>query len=114
MKQENKKPLYKVLNEQRRQGNLELNPYGRKDILQVNNGEAERWEMPNFCTCYGEEESERIANTQYTALCVNNLHHLAKALEELHKAAMDVGITEWWQKHTETVAKAKEALNRIS
>jgi hypothetical protein len=39
---------------------------------------------------------------------------LREALNNLHNAAMNVGVTEWWQKHSDTVAKAKELLNRIN
>ena len=111
--EEERKPLWKVLNEQRTQGELELNPFGRKDILQINNGEAERWQMGNFCTCYGENETERMANTNYTALAVNNLHILAEALQKQ--------IDEWHSKDSNfhkqeppSLKAAREALSKIS
>jgi len=112
MKQENKKPLYKVLNEQRPEIKFDVKA-GDKNFMRLV-GYIPNMESPlNFKEQSEQSEQLRLAG-KYTALAVNNLHHLAEALEELHKAAMDVGITEWWQKHTETVAKAKEALNRIS
>jgi len=51
------------------------------------------------------------ANAQYTALCVNNLHHLAEALNNLLTVYQQVVKNS--HTHSE-VREAKEALNRIS
>ena len=77
MKQETKRPLYKVLNEQR------------------------------------SSEDNKIAITDqsdYMELAVNNLHHLAEALEEILWAQENMGTI----KNTTALYKAKEALARIS
>lgn len=93
----NTQPLYKVLNEQRTQG---------------------EWETPDNTIWSGQDEigkflyhgnSANKANAQYTALAVNNLHHLAEALEAL---------TKWVIHNTDAtptaLINAREALSRIS
>lgn len=95
MKQENKKPLYKVLNEQRTQGDWKANG------MQI---ESAGWNVATL-NPYAPEISNFEANAQYTALAVNNLHHLAEALETL---------LEFTDKRQVGYKKAKEALNRIS
>lgn len=111
------KPLWKLLNEQRTQGNLEV------DIIEK---EGEIHLLPNnkpevFCSFYCLPFDEKIKpNAQYTALSVNNLHHLAEALEGIAKMNNKDFANSFHSK--EETAKqimfmgqlAKEALNRIS
>jgi hypothetical protein len=122
MKTEAKEPLYKVLNRNRAQGILHPHILSKKTHLIVtDNGESEEWMKNSFCTVYADTDKVRTANLQYTALSVNNLHHLAEALQHISDAAiqgleMDANGEPFSFK---TLAgyvsdKAKEALNRIS
>jgi len=79
MSNQDKKPLYKVLNEQRTQGRatIELRSFESSDLMFGNDRVGEL-----YCGSeYTEIEAE--ANAQYTALAVNNLHLLAEALEKI-------------------------------
>lgn len=82
---EPEKPLWKVLNEQRTQGEWQLseNEDNKELVTRVSNGLI----TANFeCDYFNSKHSkgETTANAQYTALAVNNLHILAEALEKLH------------------------------
>lgn len=96
------RPLYKVLNEKRTQGNILATIDGNLAI----------------------ENSEKIigfiitdsADSQYTALAVNNLADIAQCLEDLHRVVMlsnDRAIFDNGE-NANIVAKAKKALNKIS
>lgn len=74
MNTDNKTPLWKQLNEARTQGEWRTEVYilisykGMKNICNMG--------IANFLPA-----NEVEANANYTALAVNNLHHLAEALE---------------------------------
>ena len=76
------KPLYKVLNQQRTQGEWKL-PEQEKEL----NSYSLITDGMSIATVYAIDipDEEGLANAQYTALSVNNLHHLAEALEILTK-----------------------------
>lgn len=101
--------LYKQLNEQRTQG--EWTPfegfyYGIDSSLNGNNESV---------VLFGEKNEKsgftKQIDAAYTCLAVNNLHHLAEALE--YFASLPLAYAEM-QGMTKEVIKAKEALNRIS
>ena len=94
--------LYQQLNEQRTQGEWadELNPIS-----------AEYEVVCSHCDIAvfnGINSSVDCANAQYTALAVNNLHHLAEALGKLIEANRkgEAQGTNW--------INAQQALSRIS
>lgn len=60
--------------------------------------------LPDEDEQYAIEHARIKANAQYTALAVNNLHHLAEALENIATHSED----------KEAVRLAKQALSRIS
>ncbi len=101
------KPLYKVLNEQRTQGEITVENHG-----QFSNGRSLIVGGKCIISTFGQNasESEIEANAQYTALAVNNLASLAEALESLcdsyYKGDLIPNMERKFQ-------KAKEALNRI-
>lgn len=119
-------PLYKRLNEERTQGEFIVDgdmiictdnpctyPTSYNDgIVIFENATGENTTDDSIVAHFHQHS----ANKLYTALAVNNLAALAEALESLHSACMNgEGIhVEWWSKNKETVAKAKEALARIS
>jgi len=120
METQKQQPLYKRLNEVRTQGIWSVgyghasNSLGLFTKKMLDEGLSEH---PICLVSPIETENETDkANAEYTALAVNNLASLAEALGNLHHACMmDSDIpTAWWSKHKETVAKAKEALNKIS
>lgn len=131
------KPLYKVLNEERTQGEWSINPVETmyceiavqhplyKEGRLVKHG----IKFENICRMqanaigfhnnnYQEKVKRDEANAKYTALAVNNLHILAEALEYIvneveqlpvFNASMGRTIVE-----SLCMNKAKEALSRIS
>lgn len=100
---ETTKPLYQRLNEERTQGEWML--YDDRPNGWVLNAGIKR------VISVFDKDDENTANAQYTALAVNNLHHLAEAL---------VKMCEWhekqatWDKGDNGYYAAKKALNRIS
>jgi len=104
MKTETKKPLYKVLNEQRTKGEW-FEEYDNDEFGQFYSifaGEGENvFRYPYRIV----KDEEYKANAQYTALAVNNLHLLAEALEGVIRVA---------DRKTDEFDKAKEALSKIS
>lgn len=98
------KPLYQQLNEARTQGEWEYDFTHR-----TNNGSPQDNYIynPMFTVEFGDGAKAR-ANAQYTALAVNNLHHLAEALEKLLKANQngEAQGSNWINAH--------QALSRIS
>lgn len=118
MQTENKQPLYKVLNEQRTQGNWEFcefdTPHGKEFVIKEANLKKDgKWIFSDRIMEAGNYTNQNKANTQYTALAVNHLHHLAEALEKIKKA-----IEQTNGRNTNEVESCynsiKEALNRIS
>jgi len=118
MKTENNVPLYKVLNNERTQGEW------IKDGLSIATGPDPKDETI-FLTCDGEDypyptvyersRKEARANAEYTALAVNNLHLLAEALQRLLKEARFNSFTlNGNVEDTPAERQAQEALNRIS
>jgi len=118
------KPLYHILNEQRTQGDWTIS--GICDTSLIVGTPPDNY-IDILCTTPGhsikafdklpENESERVANAKYTALAVNNLSHIAEALEEFTK----IDITKYIHTDLEEgrelhwlVSKAKEALQHIS
>ena len=103
--EQSKQPLYKVLNEQRTQG--EWNEDGLAIV-------GPRPEI-EICVMTNDEDvkGEAYANAQYTALAVNNLHLLAEALEEMIKEAHHANLT-GMATSPFVLTRAKEALNKIS
>ena len=84
---ESKQPLYKVLNEQRTQGQWGYGEYKGSESYKAHiigdySNEIAKfyWQTENNKS-NNDKQSE--ANAQYTALAVNNLHHLAEALEKI-------------------------------
>ena len=123
MKTEIKLPLYKVLAEKITQGEWKLSQLddyslitgkipSHTDILCSNPIETIKMfdNLPDEETCK--------ANAKYTALAVNNLHHLAEALENLIKQATettkDLVAFNGADILDAAIDKAKEALTRIS
>jgi hypothetical protein len=125
MNTDNNKPLYKVLNSSRTQGNwyfsqmpitydfsvqsdLDKSVYSIARVIH-----NEETELPA-----GRKEIEANTNAEYITLAVNNLDKVADTSSNLHSAVMELykntNIVEWWKKHGNTVAKAKEALKNIS
>lgn len=110
-------PLYKQLNEQRTQGEWNYE-YDNDEFGQFFNTIAEDYKNV-FKYRYGcLEDIEYKSNAQYTCLAVNNLHHLAEALENLINKASettkDIVAFEGAYILDKAIDKAKEALNRIS
>jgi hypothetical protein len=121
----NNKPLYKVLNEERTQGewmpgtNTASKEWmqifcNKKVVLEVNtiNKKGERKA--------GDFQKEDY-NAKYTALAVNNLAHLAEALEGLMNNPLPnpniyngADYFDKQSKYMEAKDKAREALKRIS
>ena len=115
----NTKPLYKILNEERPQGEWHIINWGEQSQLRDGNKNELAMFNRNGKFDSGIPNTEWSAAANYTALAVNNLHHLAEALENI--------ISEWEQEskaftiltgdtiqEPENITKAKEALNRIS
>ena len=112
MKQDTTKPLWQQLNEQRTQGEWYIE----------NKTDTGIWvgHLKSVCSCAalmsGINDDEKIANTRYTALAVNNLHLLAEALQTFvsmidDKKARGKRITEHeWDIYSTSC----ETLNRIS
>ena len=120
MQQQNKQPLYKVLNE----GRLNAPFIAKGDKIFIDNclNSTATFHSYKDGDAYIIEISEQQAeaNAQYTALAVNNLHHLAEALEEVKNTVL---LLEQTEDFTETQISAlynemfhacREALNRIS
>ena len=109
------KPLYKVLNEKRTPGILQLeeNPFWGNRI-RVNTPDNETGLTTIFVVeDYTENKEQAKANAQYTALAVNNLHILTALAEHITDMGNDAyleGHPEW----NEIVKQAKEALKKIS
>ena len=90
--------LYQQLNEQRTQGEW-------VDVLNPISAEYEVvCSHCDIAVFNGINSSVDCTNAQYTALAVNNLHHLAEALENIATHSED----------KEAVRLAKQALSRIS
>lgn len=103
-------PLYKRLNEQRTQGEWKHDIDRNKQEIFTSTFKGRSCIMSaetRHSFHVGTDQSE--ANAKYTALAVNNLHHLAEALEAL---------TKWVTHNTDAtptaLINAREALSRIS
>lgn len=108
MTQDNTKlPLYKVLNEKRTQVEFNAHLYNLSDHT-IREGKKGRVLMEVCKQHTNDPEAE--ANAQYTALCVNNLHHLAEALQGF----VDYLDSDLSEAETILLNRAKEALKRIS
>ncbi len=114
MTQQTQQPKYKVLNEQRTQGEWYSKAALSSDFTYIRYVTTEKGIIANIRHRKELELLENLANAEYTALAVNNLHHLAEALEDM------IGL---WQSLSEVLpptknevafSKAKEALARIS
>lgn len=112
MKKKAKKPLWKTLDAQRTQGEW----YREENSLIIRSNYFNS--IGTFDPLYNEiDETQKVANAQYTALAVNNLSILAKtlekALETIEALATEANYTSkrWHSEHTTPI---KEALNRIS
>ncbi len=88
MKQENKKPLYKVLNEQK-EGKDWTRINGNKFFpsiamfkMEVPEEDIGTANVKNCLTISYSGNNNQNATADYICLAVNNLHHLAEALEE--------------------------------
>lgn len=117
-KEQAKKPLYKVLNERRSKEIFEqlgrpnqIYPYETKLTIK---GDS----LHLVGILYGDNTTQSEANAQYTALAVNNLHHLAEALEGMMGAYDSLLISFKKTQRLEIIHpsydKAKEALAHIS
>lgn len=115
MNKQNKKPLYKVLNEERTQGEWDNN-------LHDGNVTSGGLFVGNFNSMMVSKRTTN-ANAKYTALCVNNLASLSEALETTLKAMTDLvrqlprgeSLADYNLDYCEIAEqKAKEALSRIS
>ena len=111
MKQDTTKPLWQRLNEERTPKEWVLQGMGSDKYLRQDNNGGVLCEFTDYTSVTFLSKQEFEANAQYTALAVNNLHHLAEALEELIEVFKGAWATE---KDKETYNKAKEALSRIS
>ncbi len=109
--QTTKEPLYKVLNEQRTQGDW-FNEYDNDDFGQfytIFGGEGDN----ALRFSYGSvKEKEYKANAEYVTLSVNNLHILAEALAGFIHSVEHEGVIQG--RVVDAVANAKEALKAIS
>ena len=103
---ESKQPLYKVLNEDRTQGKWQVSKYPAIGYPNVIKSEftSSHIALMGLPTEGEDNTVEAEANAQYTALAVNNLHHLAEALENILSHTEDA----------EAKRLAKQALSRIS
>lgn len=107
----NNKPLYKLLMES----------------IDTSEVEAVKFDLPTPVICIKKsnlknkqgqwiwadrvcENFQTIEEAQYTALCRNNLHHLAEALQNFIDDNKESG----WGYKPEHIIQAKEALKRIS
>lgn len=81
---ESKQPLYKVLNEDRTQGKWQVSKYPAIGYPNVIKSEftSSHIALMGLPTEGEDNTVEAEANAQYTALAVNNLHHLAEALRQ--------------------------------
>jgi len=116
MKTENNVPLYKVLNENRTQGELEPCKDAKHSHVM---GSYETGKIqPVLYIHLTSDKKTCKANAAYTALAVNNLHLLAEALNDLIKQATettkDLCGFDGADVLDAAIDKAKEALNRIS
>lgn len=112
------KPLWRVLNEQRTQGNWIFKDQGHLPddegkLLclrsELNGGYISQFQQ------IGEHKNDAEANAKYTALAVNNLSHLAKALEKcITQLNIWAESDAWDERDEEAYEAAKEALSRIS
>jgi hypothetical protein len=109
----NKTPLWKQLNEARTQGEWQIYTE-RNNSLTIQTNSFNYSGNDIFSLNMSNDHCE--ANAAYTVLCVNNLHHLAEALEELNNAISGDVFND--DDKTERLMaarqKAKQALNRIS
>ncbi len=101
-------PLWKELNEKRTQGEWIIRHNIGYRITPKDSGKYIA--AINHTTGWVQESQ---ANAQYTALAVNNLHHLAEALETLINVNLN-NINVLSRSEKEALIRAKEALNRIS
>ena len=101
MKTETKQPLYKVLNEQRTQGEWQSVVWANKKPPHYKVADHH---MELIADVYGPKPLGSV-DSQYIALAVNNLHLLAEALEGVIRVA---------DRKTDEFDKAKEALSKIS
>jgi hypothetical protein len=88
MNTETNKPLYKVLNEEKTQGIWAIDKYNSN--LLVNSDDLVNRDC--LCSFHHAKQMQYLspterANIEYTALAVNNLHHLAEALAPFIKFA---------------------------
>lgn len=122
MNNETTKPLYKVLNEQRTQGEWwSHSPIIKFPVHRVLCGEPpEASEVAKFFTATMDNADKQQANAQYTALAVNNLHHLAEALEGMRDLyneiypLIDDGATKEFEGYKWKFDQVAEALEKIS
>ncbi len=110
------KPLYKVLDEKRTQGILEIeeNPFwGNKRRLNIDGGETTVFVIED----YTDNKEQIEANAQYTALAVNNLAPVADLLSEIVELLPKIDTTVKGLSFLALKAwmeRSKEALNKIS
>lgn len=105
-----KQPLYKVLNSERTNGDFILNDNYKRELKQ--NGE-----LVMVAAAPATFEGNYIAevNAEYTALAVNNLHHLTDAMETIDKF-LNSSAGDRCPRPIKSLilGEIKEALNRIS
>lgn len=127
MNNETKKPLYKVLDEKRTQGEWWVKngdkKYGDDKIfgsLMMGKKKGKYGgEIPHVCfnSSHDQNHESLMANVEYTAMAVNNLANLAECLEDIvsNIEAMKKEVPEWWGKYgLSDLSRYKEALTRIS
>lgn len=102
------KPLYKVLDEKRSKGFIEVSNESEPDLTLWIKSKVSEQTNQHECigTIWANDKTE--ANAQYIALCVNNMAGIVEALEGLIKAADHSNCD------SISVDKAKEALSKIS
>lgn len=124
----NNKPLYKVLNEKRTGGEwgMYISEKGKDGCSRAYINSSFPHDMyETICTMSGlngnEAGENAKINAQYTALAVNNIAHLAEALEGLMNNPMPnpnmynaADYFDRQSKYMEAKDKAREALKRIS
>lgn len=101
--------IYQQLNEQRTQGEWKVDGDFLETGLPNNEIVADFLpESPFYATVEDRDSKEARINLEYTALAVNNLHHLAEALDKLIEANRkgEAQGTNW--------INAQQALSRIS
>lgn len=114
----NTQPLYKVLNEQRRLGKWKVNSEPHKikvrslcHVGTLPNVKGSNVTDHPLLVVWGNTQEECAANAHYTALAVNNLHHIAENLERLIDRIEETNLQ---NDFPSAYKRAKEALARIS